>query len=169
MVVSAKRKTEIADEEVTRSLKDEQYYVDTLYEEGGFIGDIMLPGPARLDKYWSVTPDLSDLELITDPNYEVRLRQGLDRPPVNSYWMNLLREPGLFTKTALDFVRLNAQYADRYAGGTNEVPQSPGPPSAPLPAGGGLPLPVASAAGPPQPGAGGGLGSYGPPQPGLMP
>lgn len=163
MVVSAKRKTAIADEEITRSLEQEKYYVDTLYGEGGFIGDIMLPGPQRLDQYWTYTPNLSDIELITDPNYETRLRAGLDRPPINPYWKNLLREPGLFTKTAADFVRLNAQYADRYQGGTNEVQ------AAPLPGSPGLPSPQMAAPMPPQPPAGGGAPSYGPSQPGMMP
>lgn len=116
MVLSAKRITEIADEEVDRILKKEKYMVDTLYGEGGFIGDIMLPGPERLDKYWAVTPDLSDVMMLTDPDWELRIRNGLDNPPVNPYWLNLLREPGLLKSTSQDFLRLNAQYADRYQG-----------------------------------------------------
>jgi hypothetical protein len=118
MVLSAKRKTEIADEEVTRVLEDEKRIVDSLAAEGGFIGDIMLPGPERLDKYWAMTPDLNDVPLLIDSGWELRIRNGLDRAPVNPYWRNLLREPGLLEKTSRDFVRLNTQYADRFAEAT---------------------------------------------------
>lgn len=163
MVLSAKRITEIADEEVDRILEKEQYMVDTLYGEGGFIGDIVLPGPQRLDRYWAVTPDLSDVLMLVDPDWESRIRAGLDKGPVNPYWINLLREPGLLKKMSQDFVRLNTQHEDRYQGATHEVPQGSGAQSAPLPAGGGLPLPMAPTSGPPQPGAGGYPGGFGAP------
>lgn len=106
--------TEIADEEVDRALKGEKERADSIYADGGFIGDIQMPGPQRLDRYWLVTPNLADLAGLSDPNWEDRIRAGFDPPPVNPYWMNLLREPGLLKKTSQDFMRLNAQYEGRY-------------------------------------------------------
>lgn len=113
MSLSARRETEIAEEEIRRALEDENRLVAEMSKEG-LIGDIPLPAPQRLDRYWLVTKDLSDLAGLSDPNWEDRIRQGFDPPPVNPYWVNLLREPGLLKKTSQDFMRLAAQYADRY-------------------------------------------------------
>ncbi len=148
MPVSAKRITEIADEEIDLVLENEKYMVDTLYGEGGFVGDIVLPGNQRLAKYWSVT-DKADVMLLTFPSWETWIRGGpnlygeFSRPPVSPYWLNLLREPGLFKDTAADFVRLNtADQKRKAAGGEGET----------IPADRGQPQPVAE---------GGGPGSYG--------
>lgn len=114
MSLSAQRETEIAEEEIRRSLADENRIVAELSKEG-LIGDIHMPGPERLDRYWLLTKDLADLPGLTDPTWEDRIRQGFDNPPVNPFWVNLLREPGLLKKTAADFMSLNAKYQDRYA------------------------------------------------------
>ncbi len=170
MVLTAKRKTEIADEEVTRSLEKEKYYVDTLYDEGGFIGDIQLPGPQRLDKYFSVDPatgqpliSWNDLPRMIDPDWEKWIRAGLAPGPESNYLKNLLREPGLLTEVCKDLVSLTKKYPNRYEGGNDAVAQSPGAAPAPLPASNSLPLPMAPAVGPTQPQVGGGAGSYGAP------
>lgn len=151
MTLTAKRETEIIDEEIDAMYADEKQIADSIIDDGGMPGDIALPGPERLDAYWRVTPDLSDVPLLLDPDWELRIRNGFDRPPVNPYWKNLLRQPGLLKETAADFVRLNAQYADRYQ---NEVAQGPGQPA--FPANGGVPLPQTPAPGPAQPQVGGG-------------
>lgn len=161
MTLTSQRKTEIIEERVTAMLKRIPDRAAAINEDGALPGDIMLPGPQRLDKYWAVTQDFSDVPLLLDPNWEQRIRQGLDQPPKNPYWLNLLRIPGLLKKTSADFVALNARYADRYQGGSNAVAQSPE--QLPVAAGGGLPVPQAPAPGPPQPPAGGGLGGYGAP------
>lgn len=114
MTLTSKRRTEIADEEIDRMLSHEKEAMDAIYEDGGFIGDVALPAPERLDRYWLVTPDLSDLSLLIEPGAEEMIRQGLIPGPVNPYWKNLLREPGLFKEQAADFMRLNQRYPDRY-------------------------------------------------------
>jgi len=113
MSLSAKRETEIADEEIQRALEDENRLVAEMSKEG-LIGDIHLPGPQRLDRYWLVTPDLSDIPGLTDPEWESQIRQGFAPPPVNPYWRNLLRIPGLLKELSRDFIKLNAQYEGRY-------------------------------------------------------
>ncbi len=162
MTLTSQRKTQIIEEQVTAMLKRVKQRADAFNEDGAMVGDITMPGPQRLDKYWAVTPDLSDVPLLIDPGWEVRIRHGLDRPPVNPYWKNLLRVPGLLESTARDFVRLNQQYADRYQGGTNEVQP------APLAGSPGLPSPQMAAPLPAQPAAGGGAPGYSAP-PGMMP
>ncbi len=79
---------------------------------GALPGDILPHGADRLQQYWAMTPDLSDLPKIIDPNFELRLRQGLDQPPVNPYWVNQLRIPGQFTLLAKDFMALNQRFID---------------------------------------------------------
>lgn len=95
-------------------LQREKQRAESIYEDGGFIGDERLPGPERLDRYWLATRDLTDLPGLTDPNWEERIRQGFDPPPVNPYWKNLLREPGLLKEVSQDFMRLNQQHEGRY-------------------------------------------------------
>ncbi len=148
MSISAKRLTEIADEEIDIILGKEKHLVDTLYGEGGFIGDIVLPANQRLAKYWAVT-QMPDVLMLVEPHWEEWIRGGqalygeLARPPVSPFWLNLLREPGLFKETAADFVRLNtADQKRKAAGGEGET----------IPADRGQPQPVAE---------GGGPGSYG--------
>lgn len=116
MTITSARKTAIVEEEVTAMLERVQKRADAFNQDGAMIGDLHMPGPKRLDQYWAATPNLADVPYLTDPNWEDRIRQGLDKPPVNPYWVNLLRVPGLLKKTAADFVRLNAQYSDKYEG-----------------------------------------------------
>ncbi len=132
---SAKRITEIADEEINYVLENEKYMVDTLYGEGGFVGDIPLPEKKRLAKYWAVT-EMADVLMLVEPHWEEWIRGGpnlygeLAREPVSPYWKNLLREPGLFKETAADFVRLNTADQKRKAedgGGRAEAVPSPAP------------------------------------------
>ena len=131
------------------------------------VGDIPLPANQRLAKYWSVT-QMQDVLMLVEPMWETWIRGGpalygeLARPPVSPFWLNLLREPGLFEDTAADFVRLNTADQKRKAAG-GEVSLGSEAQAAPQPAGNSLPLSMAPAAGPPQPGAGGnpgGAGSY---------
>lgn len=110
MTISSQRKTAIIDEEVQRVLEREEALTESIYEDGGFPGDIQLPGPQRLNAYWTYTTDLTDIPLLIDPDWELRIRNGMDQPPVNPYWKNLLRIPGLLKKTSQDFVRLNQKY-----------------------------------------------------------
>ncbi len=131
MPTSAKRLTEIADEEIDFVLEKEKELVDTLYGEGGFIGDIVLPEKQRLAKYWAVT-QMEDVLMLVEPHWEEWIRGGpnlygeLSRPPVSPYWKNLLREPGLFKETAADFVRLNtADQKRKAAGGESETVSAP--------------------------------------------
>lgn len=139
MVLSAKEEAQIIDEEIEAMFAEEEELADQILEDGGMPGDIALPGPQRLDRYWAVTPDLSDVLLLVDPDWESRIRAGLDKGPVNPYWINLLREPGLLKKTSQDFVRLNKQHEDRYEGGADEA----------IPPAVGQPAPVAPSGGPP--------------------
>lgn len=82
-------------------------------EDGALPGDIMLPGPERLDKYWTLI-QFADVPKLLDPNWEMVIRNGLDPGPVSPYLKNLLRVPGLLKQVGADFTRLNAQYAERY-------------------------------------------------------
>ena len=159
-MLTPKEETEIADEEIDQMLKEEDGIVAEMVKDGSFIGDVMLPGPERLDQYWAMTPDLSDVPLLIDPDWELRIRHGLDRPPVNPYWKNLLREPGLLKSTSQDFVSLNQRFADRYEV-ADEVALNTSQESASFPAGGGLPLAPQATLSTPQSSAGGGASSNG--------
>lgn len=110
MTLTSQRMTEIIDEEVERMLKHEEAFAESIYVDGGFPGDLELPGPQRLKAYWAMTPDLSDIPLLLDPDWEMRIRHGLDQPPVNPYWKNQLRIPGSLKKLSQDFVKLNQKY-----------------------------------------------------------
>jgi hypothetical protein len=84
----------------------------------GLIVDVFLPAPESLDRYFLVT-DLRDYSLIKAaadfPQYiEEWIRNGDIPPPVGPHWPNLLREPGLFTEQAKDFMALNDKYQGRY-------------------------------------------------------
>lgn len=115
MTLSTERKTAIIEERVDRMLDRILDRAKAINQDGGLPGDLMLPGPQRLEQYWRYTPDLSDLPLLIDgKESEEMIRQGLVPPPVNPYWLNQLSIPGQFTELAQDFMSLNAQYADRY-------------------------------------------------------
>ena len=77
-----------------------------------FPGTKPLQGRQKLTKYFRATVDLSDLELIADPDYEMKLRANLDRPPLSPYWLRTLSIPGEFTKQAKEFVDLMTRYAE---------------------------------------------------------
>ncbi len=109
-MLTPREQTELTDEVIDRMFAEENDLVAELAEDGGFIGDILLPGPKRLDAYWAATPDLSDVPGLLDPNWESLIRRGLDPGPKNPYWKNLLREPGLLKEVSQDFVRLNKLY-----------------------------------------------------------
>ena len=96
-----------------------QQRAEELFPDGVFPGTKPLQGRQKLTQYLTVTVDLSDLELIADPDYEMKLRANLDRPPLSPYWLRTLSIPGEFTKQAKEFVDL----MERYAGG--EPAQSP--------------------------------------------
>lgn len=114
MTLTVKEENDIIDEEVDLMYEEENEMVENIADDGGLPGDLLFPGPERLDRYWLVTKDLSDLQLLIDPNSEEFIRRNLIRPPVNPYWLNQLSIPGEFTKKAKDFMALNARYADRY-------------------------------------------------------
>ena len=104
-----------------------QQRAEELFPDGVFPGTKPLQGRQKLTQYLTVTVDLSDLELIADPDYEMKFRAGLDRPPLSPYWVRLLSIPNEFTTQAKDFVSL----MEKYAGGEPEpspqmaVPLSP--------------------------------------------
>src|SRR5678816_3403635 len=90
MVISSQRLTQIVDEQIEAMLKRVEKRAEAFNQDGAMVGDITMPGPQRLDKYWAVT-DLNDVPLLIDPDWELRIRNGLDQPPVSPYWKNLLR------------------------------------------------------------------------------
>ena len=102
-----------------------QQRAEELFPDGVFPGTKPLQGRQKLTQYLTVTVDLSDLELIADPNYEMKLRAGLEiRTPLSPYWQRTLSIPGEFTKQAAEYVDL----MERYAGGEPEPsPQTPAP------------------------------------------
>ncbi len=116
MTITSKRKTEIVETLVDRMLSRVQERAERINEDGGMPGDIALPGRERLDAYWAMTPDLTDLPLLIDPDWELRIRQGLDQPPVNPYWKNTLSIPGMLKRLSHDFMSLNERYADEALG-----------------------------------------------------
>lgn len=158
-MLTSERKTAIVEARVDRMLKRAIERAKAYNGDGAMMGDIHQPDRKRWDMYWAATPNLSDIELITDPGYETRVRNALDRQPVNPFWLNQLRIPGLFTATARDFMRVNEKAIK--LGWINEMAPSTSPASTPIAAGGGLPLPQTPASSTPQPEAGGGGGGYG--------
>lgn len=115
MTLTTKRKTELIEERVNAMLDRIPERARSINEDGGLPGDLLLPGPQRLDRYWLLTKDLSDLPLLIDAKEsEMLIRKGVIPGPVNPYWINQLRIPGQFTELAQDFMALNKQYEGRY-------------------------------------------------------
>ena len=104
------------DEKVTRFAKQIVPRSKELFPDGVFPGTKPLHGRQKLTQYLGATVDLSDLELIADPNYEMKFRAGLDRPPLSPYWLRTLSLPDEFTKQAKEFTDL----MERFAGGEPE-------------------------------------------------
>lgn len=137
MTLSSQKKTQIIEERVRLMHERIPKRAAALNEDGHLPGTIFLPGPQRLDKYWQFI-SLNDAMKCLNPHWEDDIKMGLDPVgPESPYLKNLLRVPGLFKKTTADFVRLNAQYADRYQEGSNAtVPTDTRQPE-PVPPGGG--------------------------------
>ena len=89
-----------------------QQRAEELFPDGIFPGTKPLQGRQKLTQYLTVTVDLSDLAKIADPDYEMKLRANLDRPPLSPYWAKTLSIPGEFTKQAKEFVDLMTRYAE---------------------------------------------------------
>lgn len=115
MTLSTKRKSEIIEERVNRMLDRIPERAKAINQDGGLPGDLLLPGPERLDRYWLLTKDLRDIPLLIDGKESERLiREGVIPPPVNPYWKNQIRIPGQFAELAADFMALNQRYQGRY-------------------------------------------------------
>ena len=137
MTISSQRKSEIIEERVSRMHERIPRRAAAINEDGHLPGTMMMPGKERLDFYWARTPDFTDVPLLLDPDWELRIRNGLDKPPVNPYWLNHLSVPGMLKEYSQDFKSLILKYADE------EVSDAPvrtnrGEP-APVPASGGAP------------------------------
>ena len=112
--------TRMIEEKAIRFAKQIIPRSEELFPDGVFPGTKPLQGRQKLTQYLTVTVDLSDLELIADPDYEMKLRANLDRPPISPYWQKTLSIPGEFTKQAKEFVALMEKYA---SGETEPSPQ----------------------------------------------
>lgn len=161
MTIASQRKTTIIEERVRAMHERIPIRAKALNEDGHLPGTILLPAQPRLMKYRAVI-SFPDAIKCLNPNWEDDIRRGIDPVgPESPYLINLLRVPGLFKQVTADYMALEKRDAEKQLGGSNAVAQSPE--QSPVAAGGGLPLPMAPALGPPQPAAGGGAGSYGAP------
>ena len=121
MTLTSRQKTEIV-ERLNREMHERiAERAAQVNKDGHLIGTKELPGPARLDWYFSVDPAtgmprimIEDYFKALDPNWESWIRQGIDPGPASPYLKGLLRVPGLFKKVTQDFTRLSAQFGDRY-------------------------------------------------------
>ncbi len=117
MPLSGAEMTAIMDDVISELFDHFTEVADSLFPSenklsaGALPGDILPHWLDRLQQYWAVTPR-EDLPKIIDPNFELRLRQGLDQPPVGPFWLNQLRIPGQFTLLAKDFMALNQKFID---------------------------------------------------------
>ena len=112
MTIHSKRKSEIIEERVSRMHARIPERAATINEDGHLPGTLMMPGRERLDFFWARTPDFLDVPLLLDPDWELRIRNGLDNPPVNPYWKNMLSVPGMLKEYSQDFKSLMIRYAD---------------------------------------------------------
>jgi hypothetical protein len=133
MTISSQRKSAIIEELVDRMHARIPARADAINQDGHLPGTLMMPGKQRLDFFWAMTPDFSDVPLLLDPDWELRIREGLDRAPVNPYWLNHLSIPGMLKQYSQDFKALILRYAED----GNEVRQDSREP-APVPASGGV-------------------------------
>ena len=110
MTIRSGRKSEIVDERVQRMHTNVPKRAAVFNEDGWLVGTTMLPGRERLDFFWART-EFADVPLLLDPGWEVRIRNGLDNPPVNPYWKNMLSVPGMLKEYSQDFRRLIIRFA----------------------------------------------------------
>lgn len=80
---------------------------------GVFPGTVPLSPRQELTSFLAETVDLSDFELIFDPEYEQRVRAGLEtRVPMSPRWKQRLMMPGEFTRAGKRFQELSERYVD---------------------------------------------------------
>ena len=66
----------------------------------------------KYDAYLAITVDLTDFELISDPAYELRVRNRVDRAPNSPRWKQMLMVPGEFSKASKEFRDLMERYSE---------------------------------------------------------
>jgi hypothetical protein len=68
-----------------------------------------LPGPDRLQRYLSLTPE-SDLMMLEHDTYLNDLAAGMAPPPFSMFWQQLLTFPDIFSEVRRDFIALRKKY-----------------------------------------------------------
>ncbi len=119
--------TELMQEAVKEMLAELEPLSREIYADGVLPGTYSLSSAERLANYYSNT-DPADWALMfeydealgqwgTDENYLLRLRNGLDAPPVSPFWLNMVSTQGTFERNRRDFMRLvNQDQAKRVQG-----------------------------------------------------
>lgn len=103
--------TEVLDEEVTAALSQIMEVAEEIFPEG-LPGDLKLTGKAEMNSITAMITSLPDMMLLLDPGWEERIRNNEDVPPQSPRLLNLLRVPGLLTKTSQRYNSLVKRYAE---------------------------------------------------------
>lgn len=108
--------TELMKEAVAEMLAELEPLSREVYSDGVLPGTFHLSAPERLANYLNNT-DPSDMELLIDDDYLLRLKNGLDRPPVSPFWLNQISTQGTYERNRRDFVRLINQETAKHIKG----------------------------------------------------
>jgi hypothetical protein len=68
-----------------------------------------LPGPKRLERYNSLTPE-SDAMMLQHDTYLRDLAAGMAPPPFSMFWKQLLTFPDIFSEVQKDYAQLRKKY-----------------------------------------------------------
>ncbi len=123
--IGGERQTELIEEAIKEILGEIENWSDSVYSDGILPGLKPLPAKERLANYYMNT-DPADMELLIDNDYLLRLKYGLDRPPVSPFWLNAVSSQGTFERMRRDFLHLIHQDVRPNIKEMRQVPQSVG-------------------------------------------
>lgn len=106
--IPGERQTELIEETVADLVKELEGWSDSVYSDGILPGTKTPMAKERLAGYYEMT-DPADMELLIDDDYLLRLKHGLDRPPVSPFWLNAVSSQGTFERMRRDFLHLMHQ------------------------------------------------------------
>lgn len=106
--LSGVRQTELIEEAVREIIGELEDWTGSVYADGILPGLKPLGAKERLASYLQQT-DPADMELLIDDDYLLRLKYGLERPPVSPFWLNAVSSQGTFERMRRDFLHLMNQ------------------------------------------------------------
>jgi len=108
-VLTAERENELMERVLDEEIKRIDEDLDRAFPDDMLPTMEPLPGPERLARYNSLTPE-SDALMLQHEDYLSHLAAGMAPPPFSGFWKQLLTFPDIFSEVQKDWIQLRKKY-----------------------------------------------------------